>query len=141
MGFETIALEKKDGTAVLTLNRPEKLNAVNMTMRAEILSVLADLEKDEQVKVLIVTGAGRGFCAGADINEFAAGADDADLQKEVNKKLLEMARAFFNFEKPVLGAINGAAAGDGAQWTLAFDLNVASEKAKFAWPATYLGIL
>ncbi len=141
MAFETIALEKKDGTAVLTLNRPEKLNAVNMTMRAEILSVLADLEQDEEVKVLIITGAGRGFCAGADINEFAAGSDDADLQKEINKKLLEMARAFFKFEKPVLGAINGAAAGDGAQWALAFDLNVASEKAKFAWPATYLGIL
>ena len=141
MMYETIIFEKENGTAVITLNRPEKLNAVNMTMRTEILSVLSDVEADEEVKVLIVTGSGRGFCAGADINEFAAGTEDEELQKTVNKKLLEMAKAFYDFEKPVLGAINGVAAGDGAQWSLAFDLNVASEKAKFAWPATYLGIL
>ncbi|HAY22145.1 MAG TPA: hypothetical protein DCY27_08260 [Desulfobacterales bacterium] len=139
--YETIVLEKENGTAILTLNRPEKLNAVNMTMRSEILAALSEIESDEGVKVLIVTGSGRGFCAGADVNEFAAGVEDVQLQQTINKKILWMAKAFYDFEKPVLGAINGVAAGDGAQWALAFDLNIASEKAKFAWPATYLGIL
>ncbi len=141
MGYETITLEKKEGTAILTLNRPEKLNAVNMKMRSEILDTLTELEADDETKVLIVTGAGRAFCSGADVNEFAEGMKDQKLQKTINSKLLEMAKAFYDFAKPVLGAINGAAVGDGAQWALAFDLNVASEKAKFAWPATYLGIL
>lgn len=141
MAYQTIAIDKKDGTAILTLNRPDKLNAVNMTMRSEILDTLAELEADDETKVLIVTGAGRAFCSGADVNEFADGAKDKKLQRAVNSKLLVMAKAFYHFEKPVLGAINGAAVGDGAQWTLAFDLNIASEKAKFAWPATYLGIL
>jgi 2-(1,2-epoxy-1,2-dihydrophenyl)acetyl-CoA isomerase len=139
--YETIVLEKENGTAILTLNRPEKLNAVNMTMRSEILAALSDIESDEGVKVLIVTGSGREFCAGADVNEFAVGVEDVQIQQTINKKPLVMPRAFYDFEKPVLGAINGVAAGEGAQWALAFDLNIASEKAKFAWPATYLGIL
>jgi enoyl-CoA hydratase/3-hydroxyacyl-CoA dehydrogenase len=112
-----------------------------MEMRSEILGILDDLEKDPGVKVLIVTGAGRGFCAGADINEFAEGAKDPELQDRVNKALMVMAKAYYEFEKPVIGAINGVSAGDGSQWALAFDINVASEKAKFGWPATYLGIL
>ncbi len=141
MGYEMIRLERKDGIATMTLNRPDKLNAVNMKMRSEILDALAVLEADDEVKVLIVTGEGRAFCAGADVNEFAEGANNQELQKTINSKLLEMAKAFYDFEKPVIGAINGAAAGDGAQWALAFDLNIASDKAKFAWPATYLGIL
>ncbi len=141
MEYKTVILEQKDGTAVLTLNRPNKLNAVNMEMRSEILGILDDLGKDPGVKVLIVTGAGRGFCAGADINEFAEGARDPELQDRVNRALMIMAKAYYEFEKPVIGAINGVSAGDGAQWTLAFDINIASEKARFGWPATYLGIL
>jgi len=139
--LETILLEKKDGIGIITLNRPDKLNAVNMTMRREILSTLSELEADEETMVLIVTGAGRGFCSGADINELAAGTRDSKVAKQTNHSLLVMAKAFYEFEKPVIGAINGVAAGDGAQWALAFDLNVASDKAKFAWPATNLGIL
>ncbi|MCD6153460.1 MAG: enoyl-CoA hydratase/isomerase family protein [Syntrophobacterales bacterium] len=141
MKYKTVILEQKNGTAVLTLNRPDKLNAVNMEMRSEILGILDDLEKDPGVKVLIVTGAGRGFCAGADINEFAESARDPELQDRVNKALMVMAKAYYEFEKPVIGAINGVSAGDGSQWTLAFDINIASEKARFGWPATYLGIL
>lgn len=140
-GYETIKLEKKEGTAILTLNRPDKLNSVNMIMRAELINALAGLEADDEVRVVIVTGEGRAFCAGADVNEFAEGAEKPELQQTINCKLLEMAKVFYDFEKPVIGAINGAAVGDGAQWALAFDLNIASEKAKFAWPATYLGIL
>jgi enoyl-CoA hydratase/carnithine racemase len=141
MEYKTVMLERKDGVAVLTLNRPDKFNAVNMEMRSEILGILDDLEKDPEVKVLIVTGAGRAFCAGADINEFAQSGKDPELQSTLNQKLLDMAKAYYEFEKPVIGAINGVSAGDGSQWALAFDLNIASDKARFGWPATYLGIL
>ena len=141
MGYKTVKLEKKDKTAVLTLNRPDKLNAVNMKMRSEILDILDNLEKDPEVRVLIVTGAGRAFCAGADINEFAERAKDPKLQADNSTKGTVLVKAYYEFEKPVIGAINGVASGDGAQWSLAFDLNVASEKAKFAWPAAYLGIV
>jgi len=141
MDYKTVMLEKKDGAAVLTLNRPDVLNSVNMEMRSEILGILDDLERDPAVRVLIMTGAGRAFCAGADINEFKESGKDPAMQKFLNKKLIAMARAYYEFEKPVIGAINGVSAGDGSQWVLAFDLNVASEKARFGWPATYLGIL
>jgi enoyl-CoA hydratase/carnithine racemase len=129
MDYKTVILERKDGIAVLTLNRPEVLNSVNMEMRSEIAGILEALEVDPAVRLLIVTGAGRAFCSGA------------DMEKLINKKMISMARLFYEFEKPVIGAINGVSAGDGSQWVLAFDLNIASEKARFGWPATYLGIL
>lgn len=138
MGYKTVILEKKDGVAVLTLNRPDVLNSVNMEMRSEIAAILDSLEVDSAVRLLIVTGAGRAFCSGADIREAV---QNPDLGKLINKKMVSMARLFYEFEKPVIGAINGVSAGDGAQWVLAFDLNIASDKARFGWPATYLGIL
>ena len=69
MAYKTVILEERDGVALLTLNRPDELNSVNREMRTEILDVLKDLEDNPKVKVIIVTGAGRAFCAGADINE------------------------------------------------------------------------
>jgi enoyl-CoA hydratase/carnithine racemase len=138
MDYKTVILEKKDGIAVLTLNRPEVLNSVNMEMRSEIAGILDSLEADPAVRLLIVTGAGRAFCSGADIQEAV---QNPDMAKLINKKMVSMARLFYEFEKPVIGAINGVSAGDGSQWVLAFDLNIASEKARFGWPATYLGLL
>jgi enoyl-CoA hydratase/carnithine racemase len=138
MDYKTVLLEKKDGVAVLTLNRPAVLNSVNMEMRSEIAGILEVLEVDPSVRLLIVTGAGRAFCSGADIQEAV---QNPDMTKLINKKMVFMARLFYEFEKPVIGAINGVSAGDGSQWVLAFDLNIASEKARFGWPATYLGIL
>jgi enoyl-CoA hydratase/carnithine racemase len=138
MDYKTVILERKDGVAVLTLNRPEVMNSVNMEMRSEIAGILDALEVDPAVRLLIVTGAGRAFCSGADIREVV---QNPDMAKAINKKMVSMARLFYEFEKPVIGAINGVSAGDGSQWVLAFDLNIASEKARFGWPATYLGIL
>jgi enoyl-CoA hydratase/carnithine racemase len=135
MDYKTVILEKNDGVAVLTLNRPDVLNSVNMEMRSEIARILDELESDSAIRLLIVTGAGRAFCSGADINEFK------DKEKFSGNKLINMAKLFYDFEKPIIGAINGVSAGDGSQWALAFDLNIASEKARFGWPATYLGIL
>jgi len=141
MPYETILLEREDGVATITLNRPDKLNAVNRKMRQEVLCILEDLQKDPATRVVIFTGAGRGFCAGADITEFVDKGEESGGDAREEGDVLLMARRIYEFEKPIIGAINGVAAGDGAQWMLAFDLNVASEKARFAWPATALGIL
>ena len=79
MQYETIIVEKRDGVAIITLNRPEKLNGVNLEMRLEVLDVLDELEVDDETRVVIVTGAGRAFCAGANISRF--GEDSVELLK------------------------------------------------------------
>lgn len=135
MQFQTIKVEKTDGVAVVTLNRPEKLNAVNLEMRQEILSLLKELEADDEVRVVIFTGAGKAFCAGADISEL-----EAPPIAPNNKEVANLVRVIYEFDKPIIGAINGVSAGAGSQWMLAFDFNVASEKARFSWPAARLGI-
>ena len=136
--LKTLLIKKIDGVAVITLNRPEKLNAVNLRMRLEFLDLLDGLTVDDEVEVVIVTGAGRAFCAGADISEF--GKETSGSRKN-QIQVMDMVRHIYEFEKPIVGAINGVSAGDGSQWLLAFDLNVASEHARLAWPATRLGIL
>ena len=135
---KTILVEKKGKVALVTLNRPDKLNAVSQEMRLEFLDLLDNLQADDEVRVVIVTGAGRGFCAGADISEFEQ--DTSELKKQ-QARVKDMTKQIYEFEKPIIGAINGISAGDGSQWLLVFDLNIASEKARFAWPATRLGVL
>jgi enoyl-CoA hydratase/carnithine racemase len=136
--YQTILTERKDRIVLVTLNRPDKLNSVNLQMRLELFDLLEQLEGDEEVRVVVVTGAGRAFCAGADISEFSRGTSDL---KGRPLGIMDSVKRIYEFSKPMIGAINGVAAGDGSQWVLAFDLNVASEKATFAWPATNLGIL
>ena len=136
--YNTLLVEKKDKVALITLNRPDKLNAVNLEMQLEFLDLLDSFAVDDDVRVVIVTGAGRAFCAGADISEFEETGSDF---KKKQAKVKDMIRHIYEFEKPIIGAINGVSAGNGSQWVLAFDLNVASEKARFAWPATRLGIM
>jgi len=138
MQYEAILMERKDGMAIITLNRPEKLNAINAKMRAEFLNILDNLEVDEGVKVVIVTGSGHAFCAGADIAELET--DPVKIRRELVEVKREPQR-ILAFGKPIIGAVNGIAAGGGSQWLLQFDLIVASEKARFAWPATSLGVL
>ena len=136
--YKTILVERKDRIVLVTLNRPDKLNAVNLEMRLELLDLLDDLRVDDEARVVIVTGAGRAFCAGADIGGF--GEDTSELKKQ-QARAKDTLRQIYDFEKPVIGAINGICAGEGAHLMLVFDLNVASEKARFAWPATKLGML
>ena len=136
--YECILTEKQDQVVLITLNRPDKLNSVSLQMRTEISDLLGKLEGDDQVRVVVVTGAGRAFCAGADISEMQR---NMSSLKGRPPGISDTVRQIYEFKKPIIGAINGVAAGDGAQWMLAFDINVASEKAKFAWPATNLGIL
>jgi enoyl-CoA hydratase len=137
MQYHSILVEKRDEIAIITFNRPEKLNAVNEELRSEFLHALDELEVDDEVKVVIVTGAGRAFCVGIDISTFET--DPVKLRKELLRLKREPQR-ILAFDKPIIGAINGIAAGEGSQWLLQFDLMVASDRASIAWPATNLGM-
>jgi enoyl-CoA hydratase/carnithine racemase len=137
MRYETIALEIEDGIATLTLNRPEKLNAFNHPMAAEIMDAFDRTDADDAVRAVIVTGAGRAFCAGADLSAgadtFARG-DERDLGGVVTLRIFESL-------KPVIAAVNGPAVGIGATMTLPMDVRLASESARFGFPFVRRGIV
>ncbi len=133
MDYGDMILEKEDGIAILTLNRPEKLNAISMEMREGLVKVAEDVSRDDGIKVLIVTGAGRGFCSGADVSGQAARiAGELEMPRWY---VLEPTGAWLmplrNLSKPTIAAVNGIAAGIG--WTLALvcDMIIASEQARF----------
>lgn len=126
MLYETITLETKDGLATLTLNRPDAYNALNDTMASELVDALDEVAGDGSVRALLVTGAGRAFCAGQDLKAL-------DPQRPIGKHIEltwnPVVRRLWELEKPVVAAVNGVAAGAGASLALAADLRVASEKA------------
>ena len=137
--YETITVEKRDRVAILTINRPDKLNALNSKVHLEGVSALDELRADDSVRVLIITGAGeKSFVAGADISEFAG-------QTPVTQRNLFYEKTLFNsidnFPKPVIAMINGFCLGGGNELALACDIRVASENARFAQPEINLGIM
>ncbi len=142
MNWEHVILEKKEQVAVITLNRPEKLNAFGGRMRQEIVEVLNDSAEDEQVRAVLITGAGKAFCVGGDVNEFVDGSVQA-LSKEISNKRPAMSQAVLainKMEKPVIAAVNGVAAGGGCNLALACDIRIASEKARFGQVFTRRGL-
>ena len=137
--YETISIEKRDRVAVLTINRPDKLNALNSKVHSEGVAALDELRADASVRVVIITGAGeKSFIAGADISEFAG-------QTPVTQRNLFYEKTLFNsidnFPKPVIAMINGFCLGGGNELALACDIRVASENARFAQPEINLGIM
>ena len=142
MAFDNILLTKEDSSAWITLNRPEKLNALVGKMREEIFAALDEAGQDETVRAIVITGAGRGFCAGGDI-EFMA---DLQARKDIEgfRKLLESGRRIVSrirsIEKPIVAMINGPAAGAGLNLALACDIRIASETAKFSQAFTRIGL-
>jgi enoyl-CoA hydratase len=137
--YETVSIEKRESVAVLTINRPNKLNALNSKVHAEGVSALDELRKDETVRVVIITGAGeKSFVAGADISEFAG-------QTAVSQRNLFLEKTLFNsidsFPKPIIAMINGFCLGGGCELALACDIRLASEKARFGQPEINLGII
>jgi len=137
--YETILVERRGHVAIITINRPEKRNALNIQTRAEGAAVLDELRSDDEVRVVVFTGAGdKAFVAGADIAEFAD--RTAISQREV---MLE--RGLFNavdtFPKPVIAMVNGYCLGGGCELALACDIRVASDKASFGQPEINLGII
>ena len=140
MNYKTIILEKKDGVATLTLNRPEKLNALNRKMSEELESAVVEIVKDRDVRTLVITGAGRGFCSGADVGDMAqttAPAENRYRIQMVHKIIL----ALTNLEKPVIAKVNGVAVGIGCSLALSADIIIASENARFSLIFSRIGFI
>lgn len=137
--YETILVEKREKVAILTINRPDKLNSLNSKVHLEGVTALGALREDDSVRVVVITGAGeKAFIAGADIGEFAG-------QTPVTQRNLFHEKTFFNsidtFPKPVIAMINGFCLGGGNELALACDLRVAGENARFGQPEINLGIM
>ncbi|MCX2982571.1 enoyl-CoA hydratase [Halieaceae bacterium IMCC14734] len=132
-----VLLEKHDGYAIVTLNRPAEMNALSRDLRKEFVAIFADCSADENIRVIILTGNGKAFCAGFDLKEL--GSDNSDnAADEVNNAL---AWAMSAFEGPIIGAINGHAITGGFEMALACDVLIASENARFADTHARVGIL
>lgn len=137
--YETILVERRNRVAIITINRPEKRNALNIKTREEGARVLDELSSDETIRVVIFTGAGdKAFVAGADIAEFEG--RTAITQREVM-----LGRSLFtaidNFPKPIIAMVNGYCLGGGCELALSCDLRIASDKASFGQPEINLGII
>jgi len=140
MAYRTIRLETEGALGVLTLNRQERLNAINREMTGELQDAVARLETDGDVRVLIVTGAGRAFCAGADIKERAERLDDMATAR-TSAVLSPTFRRLERLPQVSVAAMNGVAAGGGLELAMACDLRIASTEARMALPELTLGIL
>ncbi len=132
-----VLLEKHDGYAILTLNRPEAMNAMSRELREDFTAAFADCSADPAIRVVIVTGSGKAFSAGMDLKELSD--PDAGSADETGDNI--MARAVEAFEGPVIAAVNGHAVTAGFELTLACDVIIASENARFADTHARVGIL
>ena len=135
MECNDLLLEKEGPIAILTLNRPEKLNALSMEMREFLPQALQEVQEDDDLRVLIITGAGRGFCSGADVSIQAARADGQHVvnsRKDILEIVGDFVLAFEKINKPVIAAINGVVAGVGLTLTLLCDIRMASSAARFS---------
>ena len=138
MAEPVLLVERRDGVAVLTLNRPEAMNALNGALRRALAEALAEAQADPETRALILTGAGRAFCAGLDLKELGRGDGPVGGRGETSVDLLAAMAAF---EGPIIGAINGAAVTGGFEVALACDVLIASEQARFADTHARVGIL
>lgn len=138
MQYTTILLSISDGVAVVTLNRPDVMNALNTQMRAEILHAVKTAEKS--ARVLVMTGAGRAFCSGQDLGDRAA-LGSIDLERTLRDEYEPLLQAIFDCPIPTIAAVNGAAAGAGANLALAADVVIASESAVFLQAFTRIGLM
>ena len=139
MAEDIVKVELDGPVALVTLNRPDALNALNRALRAEIVSVFNELAQNKEVRAVVLTGAGRAFTAGIDLKEagqtgFALGADE-------DSKSIDMARALRDYPWPIIGAINGFAITGGFELALMCDVLLASEHAKFADTHARVGIV
>jgi enoyl-CoA hydratase len=142
--YEALKVEKADRVATVTLNRPDSLNAVNAVMHHELMTIWLDLAEDQEVNAIILTGAGRAFCAGGDVKNMASRAGTSDGRRRSLATPAEARRiveGMLDVEQPIIGAINGDAVGLGATIALLTDITVVSEKARFADTHVRVGIV
>lgn len=143
MSTEPILFTVDGAIARVTLNRPDKLNSFNVALHEALAAALAAVAENDALRVLVLTGAGRAFCAGQDLGDRSMGADGAppDLAATVDKYYAPLVRRIRGLPVPVLAAVNGTAAGAGANLALACDLVVATAGAKFIQPFCKLGLI
>jgi len=141
--YQTILFEVSGGLARLTLNRPDRLNSFNVQMHGEVRDALRELQGNSEARVLVLTGAGRGFCAGQDLGDraVAPGGQGVDLGDSIENYYKPLVLALRNLPMPVIGAINGVAAGAGANIALACDLVIAAKSASFVQAFCKLGLV
>jgi 2-(1,2-epoxy-1,2-dihydrophenyl)acetyl-CoA isomerase len=143
MSFQTILFEIETGVARLTLSRPDRLNSFTVEMHREVAEAMTQVERDEGVRVLLMTGAGRGFCAGQDLADrsVAPGENAVDLGESLENRYNPLIRRLVELPKPVICAVNGIAAGAGANIALAADIVLAARTAKFVQSFSNLGLV
>jgi len=135
--YRTLNIERTEGYAVLTLNRPEAMNALSRELLAELRSAVAELEQDPEVRVLILTGAGRAFCAGLDLKEIST----IGLPAFGENGEFDPVRALARFRGPVIAAVNGAAITGGFELALQCDVILAAQSARFADTHARVGVV
>ena len=138
MEYKAIRLEIEDGVGIITLSRPDVMNALDAQMRAELLDAIKSAERD--ARVLVVTGAGRAFCSGQDLGGGASLAS-TDLERTLRDEYIPMLKAFSDSPLPVIAAVNGPAVGAGASLALSADVVIASESAVFLQAFTRIGLM
>jgi enoyl-CoA hydratase len=139
VNFKNLLFERNDKIGILSINRPKALNALNSQVLEELDEAIEMIKKDEEVHILIITGEGRAFVAGADIAEMK----DMDMfeAREFAEKGLKLFRKIELMEKPVIAAVNGFALGGGCELSMCCDIRIASQEAKFGQPEVGLGII
>jgi len=137
--YETLLTDTRDGVRTLTLNRPDVLNAINARLGEDLLDALREAERAAEVRCVLLTAAGRGFCAGADLRDQAPGKTSLGdlLRQRYNRIILRM----LAMEKPIIAAVNGVAAGAGCNLALAADLRIASDRASFIEVFARVGLI
>jgi len=138
MSYETILIDKQDGVGLITLNRPDALNALNALLLSELGDALSVLDSDESVGAMVITGSQKAFAAGADIKEMS---DMSYVDMMLEDKFADINAAFARTRKPVIAAVAGYALGGGCEIALACDFIIAAENAKFGQPEIKLGVI
>lgn len=138
---EAVTYEVRDGVAIISLNRPDKLNAVNMDMHKGLAKAWKAVARDDAARAVVLTGTGRGFCVGQDLTEFSSAGDDFRTDDHVRNTFNRHVLAMTGLEKPVIAAVNGVAAGAGASLALAADMRFAGESSVFMQAFVRIGLV
>lgn len=139
--YETIAYTLEDGVLTIALNRPEVMNAYNQQMGDELYDAFKRAELDDEVRVVVLTGTGRAFCSGQDLNDRSDVNLTTNLTNSVRERYNPLIIRMQTMRKPIIAAVNGAAAGAGASFALAADLRIASDKSKFTIAFAKIGLV
>ncbi len=129
-----------DGVRVLTLNRPQRLNAITPALLEDLIAALQAADRDAAIRAVVLTGAGRAFCAGDDLKEFGSQSKDAATTRAYIERIQDVTRAMLLGDTPVIGAVRGWAVGGGLEWMINCDFAIAAEGSRFFFPEISLGV-